>query len=250
MQIFLRLRRFFNVGYLFLLAGLIVIAIGHIFQNGLFDLLGLWDTMWANIGAEALSIAATVLVIDRLNRRRASDEERNELIWNTQNSDNTIAVRSFMQLKRLGWLDKEEPTLRCSFNRSRLESLELRNVNLSQFNFMQADLTYADLRFSNLEQANMQRARMRFSKLMNCDLRQANLQAADLGYSVLREADLRGANLSGANLTQAKLRRATIDEHTKLSNVTLPNGKTYTSDQKVRRVIIQYQVRIVRTGTQ
>ncbi|GAB5494581.1 MAG: hypothetical protein Phog2KO_47960 [Phototrophicaceae bacterium] len=233
---------FANVGWYFFYVAILVIIIGHILENGSLDFTVLWDTMWANFGAELLSIAATVLIIDRLNVRRARDE----LILSIKSSDNKQAVELMQSLQRKNWLSLEKKSLACNLEDSKLNGMVLKRANLERFEFAYVELENADLRESCLVGANLNEAQLHRCVLKECDLRNAtlseanlsnailmfailagaNLNSANLRESILISADLRGANLSNADLSGANLQYAKIDNYTRLDNVIL-NGKQY-----------------------
>lgn len=232
-----------NAGYFFLFLAIITIIIGYISQNGSFNLLGLWNIMWANIGAEALSISITILIIDKLNNRRMSIAEKTKLIWEIQDAENSIANRAFQRLHKLGWLNVNSPSLECNFEGSELKDLRLHNANMNNFNLTQVNLENARISESTLINAKLYGAYMRASKLQFCNFRNADLRNADLSYSILRNADLRGADLTNANLTEAQLRYAVVDEKTILENITLPNGEKYDNG---RIFIRKYRVKVLK----
>lgn len=60
---------------------------------------------YANSGAELISIALTVIVLDRLNERRNMKERLDELIVQMQSPDKNRAIEAIQQLDAKGWLD-------------------------------------------------------------------------------------------------------------------------------------------------
>lgn len=145
--------------------------------------------LYANVGAELLSLAATVLVIDRLNQRRATQQEKRRLILQMGSPDNAFAVEAARILSSEEWLEDGS-----------LKKAKLRSANLQKARLWDADLQEAYLRHAILQDA----------KLRGANLQETDLQEANLKGAVLRDANLKGANLRGANLQEADLREADL----------------------------------------
>jgi len=60
---------------------------------------------YANSGAELISIALTVIVLDRLNDRRNTKERQDELKVQMQSPDKNRQIEAIQQLHAKGWLD-------------------------------------------------------------------------------------------------------------------------------------------------
>ncbi len=156
----------------------------------------LWQQIYSNLGIEILSIAITVIVIERLNRREAERERKEDLIFQLRSPINGVAVEAVRRLQQKEWGFKEDKSLQ--------------GANLFEANLQGANLSEANLRGANLSEAN--------------------LQGADLGM-----ANLQGANLCMANLRDAKLShflsgRAKFDETT-----ILPDRTKWTPNRDLRQ---------------
>ncbi len=106
--------------------------------------------------------------------------------------------------------------------------VSLKDADLHEVNWSQADLGGAILRGANLNRANLHRTFLFGANLTDANLMGANLSEAWLSYVVLARADLRAANLSEAllidevDLTEANLSGANLS-NADLSNANL-NG--------------------------
>lgn len=150
-----------------------------------------------NLYTEVISIAITVLVLDRLNQRRQDKIRKEELIFQMGSGENVTARRAARMLHHKGWLT--DGTLRAS--------------QLSDANLHSSDLNSADLQDADLIGANLKKADLFMSNLRGAILNDANLEGA-----MLEDSDLRGASLVQANLRGAKLDHAQFDESTVLPN--------------------------------
>lgn len=155
--------------------------------------------LYANGGAELLSIAITVLIIDTLNKRRSTLERKSELKLQMSSTDNSFAVEAARLLRLKGWL--RDGTLKYV----RLEGANLARADLGSANLMKADLKNANLHETTLQEAN--------------------LSGANLSGATLYHANLEGANLYEANLDKAKFNKNTI----------LPDGSNWTSDTEMSK---------------
>jgi hypothetical protein len=199
---------------LFLAFGLGVVVAGYFFTRDDLEIKTLVHEIYSNFGIELISIGLTVLVIDGLNRRRAEQERKEELISQMGSLSNDFALDAVRQLRKKGWLEDGS-----------LQGAELRGANLQG-----ADLENADLREVNLRYADLREMNLRYAKLHMAILLDANLQGADLGLANLQQAILIQAKLHGANMMVANLRGAVFtndqlgsakfDENTLLPDVT------------------------------
>lgn len=168
---------------------------GYIIANGnTFDIHALAQDFYANVTAELASISVTILIIDRLNERRQSKEEKQRLIAQMGSPYNQVAVEAVRILRTRNWLQSHE-----------LEGANLMNADLSG-----ADLTGANLRSAKLDGAKLVGAKVEYANLSGASLRDADLTEADFSY----------ANLQDANLNLAKLTRSHID-HVNFQNALL-----------------------------
>lgn len=202
-------------------------AIGFVVLGGVILILGAvlplsdyWDGTISNLGVECLSIAITVIVIDRLNQKQTDRERRADLITKMRSSDHARAMEAVEQLRAHGWLTN-----------GLLEEADLRSANLQSANLSGANLQEAYLFGTNLQAADLGSA-----DLSGAVLAAANLRAANLWHTNLRGAFLKGAHLQGAFLTGADLEGAQIDtEGEGLHGATLPDHTKWSPDVDMRR---------------
>lgn len=161
----------------------------------------LFDDLYANLGTELASIALTILIIDRLNQRRADENKRDTLILQMGSPDNSFAIEAVRMLAARDWL-----------KHGALKGAHLSRANLQGANLQQVILTDARLGLANLSHAK---------------LTEANLQCAYLQGAILEGTCLRGADLRGANLNDADLSRARLDNSTCFSPETILPDCTY-----------------------
>ena len=159
----------------------------------------------ANASTELISIAVTVLIIDRLYQRRQTEQEKEQRIkryreelgdylgWQSEEA----TYRIVGLIRRLN----QEGVAEINLRRAYLKAAELDGVNLGG-----AYLMRANLKGVNLYKANLRRAQMHAVNLEGADLREANLEEADL-----YEANIKGAYLVGANVKLAVLELADLE---------------------------------------
>jgi len=219
----------------FVLLGIGIAVGGYAFLYGLGTLRDIVGDFYANIAAEAISIAITVLIIERLYERRSKAEaekaEKERLILQMGSPDNGFAVEAIRQLKHKGWL-----------NDGSLRAADLCGANLCTTNLVGSDMREVKLLGANLCQATLWNV-----NLSNADLRNANLSNAtaelvgvnmnhtglniNLSGAKLTVADLSGARLSGANLSDAELISTNLSNvnlmAANLTNVNLTGGASH-----------------------
>jgi hypothetical protein len=212
----------------FLIFGLGVAVGGYVFTQDIQTVRVFVEQMYANLGVELVSIGLTVLVIDRLNRRRAEQERKEELILQMGSDNNTIAKEATRVLKLKTWLtdgslhgaylgyaNLQEARLgNANLRSARLVNVNLQGAGLFSANLQEADLSHATLLSAYLWDANLQSAR-----LVNVNLQSAYLVRANLQSAYLDKVNLQGANLSLANLHNAFLYNAEFDESTILPDM-------------------------------
>ncbi|MEO1442763.1 MAG: pentapeptide repeat-containing protein, partial [Chloroflexota bacterium] len=159
-------------------------------------------------------VLATVLIVDLLNRRRAEQELKEQLLFELGSEDNSTALRALRLLKYKGWI-------------SNLEQIDLRKANLtgadlSNSSLIGANLSAINIADGNLRNTQLQRINLYFANLRDANLSGANLQAGELGRAILCGADLSDANMSGANL-----RYAGFDERTALPDSRIADVDTF-----------------------
>ena len=103
------------------------------------------------------------------------------------------------------------------FENANLSGINLQKADLSDANLQEASLSRANLQKANLLGANLQKAFLSRANLQEANLWDGNLQKADLSRSKLRKVNLSRANLQksdlwGANLQETNLSRANLQE--------------------------------------
>lgn len=192
--------------------GVVGVILGFIGYSSLhpggFDLGTFLADFYANGSAELLSIALTVLIIDRAYRLREEKQEKARLKRQIGLRHNGLALQAVRECRAHGWLWDGS----------------LRN----------ADLFDADLRGADFGGADLRGASLHFADLSGADLRNANLSGAVMWHVNLRDAHLTDANLTNADLAWADLRvrdaRLTEDQLSRaraLRGATMPDGSRY-----------------------
>jgi hypothetical protein len=125
---------------------------------------------YANVSVDALSIAFAILVIDRLNERRAEQELKAQLIREMGSPDNGIALRAVEELKARVWF------MDAMMKGAYLYGANLLGAFLSSFNLENAILSKANLQNANLIGANLRGATLFKANLTSATLALANLQ--------------------------------------------------------------------------
>lgn len=204
------------------------------------------DDFYANVSVDCLSIAFAILVIDRLNKRRAEEQEKSkeqqlkteaeaqlkaQLIREMGSQDNGVALRAVEELRAHGWL--MDGSLRgTTLHKANLQGSGLRFADLQGVRFFEVNLEGADLLGANLQETslcvvNFQRAKLvstnlRSSLIFVCDMRgamvlQTNLQDAHVQLTDFSGAFLLDSNLQGIQLQDSNLRGV------QLGNIDLQN---------------------------
>lgn len=175
-----------------------------------------WNGFWN----EALSIAITVIVLDRLNKLRTEQERKEELIFQLGSEETVVAKQAARLLRHKGWLTDG------SLKESDLEA---------------ANLEGSDLVIVNLEGANLRVANLKGANLMLANLKGANLGKTDLQGAYLIGTNFEDASLFHANLYKANLKSANIKNVAwkfELGNqvfmATLPDGTKWTEGRDMR----------------
>ena len=196
-----------QLGLVLLILAALVTLIGSLDQHPGLDLIHFlqrtFEDFYTNVGTELASIAITVLIIDRLNERRADEHHKEELVLQMGSPDNSFAIEAVRMLGAQGWL----------------EGKTLKKAHLSR-----ANLEGANLQKVNLEDAHLPLANLRKVKLSNANLKSAYMQGANL-----ENANLGGANLKGANLNDANLLHIHLDQQTQFDESTILPDCTYWS---------------------
>lgn len=172
-----------------------------------------------NVYTEALSVIATIAVLDRLNDWREMRRRKATLIREAGSRDNSTALNAVDWLRAEGWLCRDDgETLLCA-------------QKLSRANLKDAFLYEADLAGCNFYKANLRNA-----DLSHAALRGAYFHRADLANASMYGTDLRGAALWQANLRGVRhLDKAIFDEKTVLPDSLAlydENGAVRVDDQE------------------
>jgi len=156
-------------------------------------LIGVWigafmfgDGYSTNVYTEMLSIFVTILVIDRLNEWRGTQQLKRRLIREAGSRDNSTALNAIDWLRSEDWLTLyvDNPLLiQQKLSRANLDNAYLYQANLEDANLYKANLSYADLSKANMKDTFLHRATLDNTSLFDTDFRQA----------VLWNASLRGA---------------------------------------------------------
>jgi hypothetical protein len=181
-----------------------------------------------NAYTEALSVAATIVVLDRLAQQRAERQRKEELIFQMGSEDKTVALGAVRLLRYKKWLKDGS-----------LQRINLEGANLGDSNLEDVNLQGANLENANLECSILEGARLQGANLQNANLQDANLLEADLEGAILYQARLQGAtlleaNLEGANLYEANLEAANLKD-ANLHGASLPDGSTWTPETDMAR---------------
>lgn len=206
--------------------GLIVAIIGYLFLYVWKQQSHIVQDFYANITAELLSIAITVLIIDRLYAKRAAADEKKRVIQQMASPSNEFALEAVRIARENGWLTS-------------LARINLRNANLQHADLSGAVLYRADLsegNFANsvfhgsvLVQANLTRAKLEGAYLIETQLQGAILELANLRGVDAPRAQFQGAFLVSANLENAKFYEANF-QHASLEKAVLTNAELFTAN--------------------
>ena len=99
---------------------------------------------------------------------------------------------------------------RATLRGAKLSGAELRDCDFTGADLVGVDLCKAHLRGAPFSEANLSKADLSGAQLFLASLARANLSEASLRGARLLDADLVGANLRGTNLASAHLRRADL----------------------------------------
>lgn len=204
-------------------------------------LMGIWLGMhfvkdsegyFTNLYTEGLSIILTVLVIERLNRNRATQERKLALFRQAKSRLNDVAVEALDQIQHAGWWDnlllhyytkqkifrsirtvkgKHQVFYRGEKVYSNLSKVQWSGgVNLNDTNLKGVNFVDANLENANLAKANLEGADLRNANLINANLAHANLLDANLALANLKGVFLGGANLKGTDLWEVDFDKMTV----------------------------------------
>ena len=186
------------------------------------------DSLLGNLRTDAITVAATVIVIEELGRYRARLEEKERLIRQMASHSNDFALEAVRQIVENGW-DRDGSLCRRYFSGANLERVNLYKANLERTNFQFANLRNSQLRKANLESAVLQFANLQKSFLREANLKGAYLNSTDLTGADFRGASLQAADLNGANLTGADLEGVNLEVARYTVRTIWPDGFDYES---------------------
>lgn len=181
---------------LIIVGGVLLVILGMLLGMRLFP--NLIDDYNMNLYASLLNVALGVLVLDRLNERRAIAQEKQALFAQLGSPDNVITRQAIKVLWARGWL----------------QDGSAQKANLWEANLEKGDLGQCDLRGANLKRANLRGARL----------------WTDLRGAILIDADLSGVLLFDPY--DAGHGEAQFDETT-----ILPDNKPWDPDTDMSRFI-------------
>jgi len=249
-SIHLQYEDFYRIGGgLFIICILIVLGSWLLGQNQF----GYDDTLLGyvtNVATEALSVIATIVVIDQLNRSRDREERKFSLFRQAKSRSNNSAIDALDQIqgsnlwelftqyysinherynvdlsnvKWAGDVQLQKLNLREFYLRGadlrgaqlwsvNLEGADLRDANLQRSDLRDGNLQYANLLDVNFEEAQLGSANLRHAQLSSANLQRVDLGGANLQKAFLWNANLQGANLGGVNLQEAFLWDANLQE--------------------------------------
>ena len=215
------------VGAVLLVLGVTIATLGYFHQNDIFNFSILVSDFYANVAAELVSIAITVLLIDALYERREIQRRKDELVLQLGSPISGVGVEAIRLLRMYRW--HEDPVLRnANLQGADLSNAYLRDFNLSGCRLHNCKLFQADLSRAVLHRAKLYRANMNQSHLWRTDLTEANLSGANLEGAKLHETIFHKAHLIDANLSNVDIKEANFREanlcRANLSGATLINA--------------------------
>jgi uncharacterized protein YjbI with pentapeptide repeats len=173
--------------------------------------------MYPNVATSLISIALTVLLIDRLYEQRDSQQLRKRLIWEMGSTDRASAGRAVKELTDQGWLG-DGKLVGVDLSLANLERVVLASANLSKVNLASSNLKYADLKLANLQEAILddctaEKANFKGAVLKGSSLRRAKLSEATMDDTdITSSTDMLGASLIRTSLRSARLTNARLEE--------------------------------------
>ncbi len=151
-----------NIAFLMMGLSVLIGILGFSVQNDFFSLKGLSNDFYANISTELLSISITVLVIDRLIKKRDISELKKQLVREVKSKDNAIAVRALQELITQKWAKK-----------GALRGAHLLFANLRDAYLRDVDLSYTWMREANFEEAFMSGTKLKGAVLVGANFKNA-----------------------------------------------------------------------------
>ncbi|MCB8980378.1 MAG: pentapeptide repeat-containing protein [Ardenticatenaceae bacterium] len=167
------------VGFLLLILGLYIGIRGFdfLYPKG-FSSYQATNDFYANLSSELVSIAVTVLIIDRLSERREIKLMKSRLIREMKSNDNSTALKAVGELRGLGWL-----------NDGSLKNNEMWSANLEAAILHKSDLSFVDFGRANLRSSDLREAKLTNTVLTEVDFTNARLRPSQLvEANALRDA--------------------------------------------------------------
>jgi uncharacterized protein YjbI with pentapeptide repeats len=209
---------------------------------------------------EALSIAITVIVLDRLNALRMLDERKQALFQQLKSRSNDLAIDALEQIQQHeDWWSRAIESHRkyvpgvgkvidlhgiqwaggvnlsqvqiphAILEQANLTGAILENVDFSYARLFEANLSGTELNFANLTHAALGLANLRNSNLLHSKIKNANLTLADLTNANLHFADLSGSIMQGAKFIDAILSNVNLNG-SDLNNADLSHSNLHESN--------------------
>lgn len=151
------MRRFMSFDVLILAVGIAIgLLLPHLFALIQFEP----DEFLQNLVPEAVGIVFTIVILDRLNARRAENQQVEQLIRRAKSRNNDVACGAIEELRVMGKL--EDGTL-CGRD---FRGADWRNANLYKANLAGCDLTNVKLRGADLIHAVLTGAKISHSQLL------------------------------------------------------------------------------------
>ena len=170
-----------------------------------------------SIALELISIAITILIIDRTYELRSKKELLERLKRQLGSKHSVIALEAVDQLRSIDALTNGS-----------LQYIKLRHADLSSADLEESSLEGADMESANLSNANLTGVKLILSILTNTNFSNAKVVSADLSNSNLYNSDLSGADLSWTNLEGCEmLTENQLGQCRSLWGCILPNGERY-----------------------
>ena len=204
------------------------------------DLIGGISGYLTNVYTEVLSVAVTILFLDRLAQRREEKRRvkdlQERLVREAGSTVNSIAIRAIEELHNHGWLKGESGVLKgIDLVEANLKNVSLLGANLREANLQESNLREAKLVVADIQRVNLVGTDLTKAKIWGCQLNNADLWQANLAGANLMQVDFANANLAFANLKRAKLEQVQFNHKT-----VLPDANYFGKDEKGNDIYDKY----------
>jgi hypothetical protein len=199
-----------------------------------------------NVFTEAMSVVLTILVLDRINQWRDTENLKKRLVRETGSLSNTVAIGALEWLRAENWLSGENGLLQkamlwgANLQNADLEMANLNAANLRDAKLQDAILIQAQLQGAILRRAMLNNAKMNDAVLHEADMRLVNMTNADLLRADLSMTKLQHAAFNGANLHNACLCGADLTDATFSVTTVLPDAKSAGHDAEGKPLFTRY----------